>query len=72
MAGNGTEGPGEADFDFIIGTTPDGRILIDFRGMLIDHMKLGQLTALDMAEALVQAVQQAKQGIIVTPDRGAH
>ncbi len=72
MAGNGKHGAGEADFDFIIGTTPDGRILIDFRGMRIDHMKLGQLTALDMAEALVQAVQQAKEGIIVTLDRGVH
>lgn len=69
---DGTEGPGEADFDFVIGTTPDGRVLVDFRGMRIDHMKLGQVTALDMAEALVQAVQQAKEGIIVTLDRGAH
>lgn len=59
----------EADFDFIIGSTPDGRIVVDFRGMRIDHMKLKQDEALEMAEGLVEAVQQAKQGIIISLDR---
>ncbi len=68
----GQHGAEEADFDFIVGTTDDGRVILDFRGMRIDHMKMGQVTALDMAEALVQAVQQAKEGIIATLDRGVH
>ncbi len=67
---DGSQGPEEADFDFIVGTTDDGRVILDFRGMRIDHMKMGQMTALDMAEALVEAVNQAKEGIIVALDRG--
>ena len=69
---NGTQGPAEADFDFVVGSTTDGRIVVDFRGMKIDHMKLKPDMALDMAEALVEAVSQAKEGIIVTLDSGAH
>lgn len=60
----------EADFDFIVGSTSDGRIVVDFRGMKIDHMKLKPEMALDMAEALVEAVSQAKEGVIVTLDKG--
>ncbi len=59
----------EADFDFIVGSTPDGRVLIDFRKMKIDHLKLNQDTALNLAEALCEAVQQAKEGVIVSLDR---
>lgn len=59
----------EADFDFIVGSLPDGRIVIDFRGMRIDHMKLTQHTALYLASTLVEAVQQAKQGVIISLDR---
>ena len=66
---DGTEGPGEADFDFLVGSTPDGRIVLDFRGMKIDHLKLTQLMALDLAESLCEAVGQAKEGIIVSLDR---
>lgn len=66
---NGTERPGEADFDFVIGSMPDGRVVIDFRGMKIDHLKLKQHIALDMAQALVEAVQQAKEGVVITLDR---
>ncbi len=69
MAGNGKHGAGEADFDFLVGSTPDGRIVIDFRGMKIDHMKLKQDVALDLAQGLVEAVQQAKEGVIITLDR---
>lgn len=49
---------------FIVGTLPDGRVLIDFQRML-DHVKLGQDTALDLAETLVEAVRQARQGAIL-------
>ena len=59
----------EADFDFIVGSMPDGRIVLDFRGMKIDHLKLKQDMALDLAESLVEAVQQAKQGFIISLDR---
>ena len=62
---HGTEGPDEADFDFIVGSTPDGRVLLDFRGMKIDHMKMTQDMALNMAEGLVEAVTQARDGIII-------
>ena len=60
--------PDEAKIEFIIGTTPEGRILIDFRTNKIDHLKLDQDMALDMAQALVEAVQQAKAGRIILPD----
>ncbi len=72
MAHNGQHGPDEADFDFIVGSLPDGRVILDFQGMRIDHMKIGQLTALDMAEAIVEAVNQGKEGVIATLDRGVH
>jgi len=61
-----TRADDEAQMDFIVGTTPEGRVLMDFRGMTINHLKLEQDMALNLAEALVQAVQQAKQGIIIT------
>lgn len=67
--GNGSEGPGEADFDFIVGSLPDGRVVLDFRGQKIDHLKLKQHMALNLAEALVEAVNQAKEGVIITLDR---
>lgn len=65
----GEHADGEADFDFIVGSMPDGRIVIDFRGMKIDHLKLTQDMTLEFAEALVEAVQQAKEGLIISLDR---
>ncbi len=61
---DGQHGPGEADFDFIVGTTADQRVLIDFRGMKIDHMKMTDMQALFLAETLVEAAKQVKQGIV--------
>ena len=61
--------PAEADFDFLLGSMPDGRVVLDFRGMKVDHLKLTQDMALNLAEALVEAVQQAKQGIIISTER---
>ena len=49
---------------YVVGSLPDGRALIDFRGRAVDHLKLEQDVALDMAEALVEAVRDARQGII--------
>jgi len=66
---HGNEGPGEADFDFIVGSTPDGRVLLDFRGMQINHLKMTQDVALNLAEGLVEAVNQARQGLVVSLDR---
>ena len=66
---SGEHADDEADFDFIVGSLHDGRVLLDFRGMKIDHLKLKQNTALDLAEALVEAVKQAKEGIIITLER---
>jgi len=59
----------EADFDFAVGSLPDGRVLLDFFGMTVDHLKLNQDMALDLAESLVEAVKMAKQGLIITTER---
>jgi len=44
---------------FVVGTLPDGRVLIDFRMATPDHLKLTQEMALSLAEALVEAAKQA-------------
>ncbi len=59
----------DTDLQFIVGTLPDGRVILDFRLAKIDHLKLKQDVALELAEALVEAVLQAKEGVIVTLDR---
>ncbi len=48
-------------FGFAIGTLHDARVLVDFGGRLVDHMKLDQQEALDFAEGLVHAVHQARE-----------
>ena len=49
---------------FVVGSLPDGRVLIDMRGRAVDHLKLTHEMALEMAEALVDTVRGARQGII--------
>ena len=59
----------DIDFQFVVGTLHDGRVLLDFRMARVDHLKLTQDMALDMAEALVEAVRMAKAGhVIEVPD----
>ena len=54
---------------FIVGTLPDGRVLLDFQTARIDHLKLSREQALDLAEGLVEAARQARQhGRIMLPD----
>lgn len=55
----------EQNFTYLIGTTPDGRVLIDFRGRPIDHLVLTETDALELAEGIMQAVKDARQGIIL-------
>jgi L-asparaginase/Glu-tRNA(Gln) amidotransferase subunit D len=57
---------------FIVGTLPDGRVLIDFRALPVDHLKLTQAQALDLAEGLVEAVRQARQGIVIFTGTDLH
>ena len=61
--------PPDTDLQFIVGTLPDGRVLLDFRMASVDHLKLTRTEALDLAEGLVEAVNQAKEGVIATFDR---
>ncbi len=65
--------PAEGKIDFAVGTTTDGRVLLDFRTNMIDHMKLEPDIALDLAEALVEAALQAKKHgrLVVTPFGGS-
>lgn len=66
---DGTEGPGEADFDFLLGSLPDGRIILDFRGMKIDHLKLTQDRAAELRDGLDEAIKDARQGVLINLDR---
>ena len=59
----------DTDIDFVVGSLPDGRVLLDFRMARVDHLKLTQDMALDLAEGLVEAVNQAREGVIVSLDR---
>ncbi|MCB7130437.1 MAG: hypothetical protein J3T61_12970 [Candidatus Brocadiales bacterium] len=61
--------PPDTNLDYLVGTLPDGRVLLDFRMAKIDHLKLTRTQALDLAEGLVEAVNQAKEGVIATLDR---
>jgi len=47
--------------DFVVGTLPDGRVLLDFRLAKIDHLKLTREQALELAEGLVEAALQASR-----------
>lgn len=51
----------DTDIQFIVGTLPDGRVLLDFRAAKIDHLKLTPTVALELAEGLVEAARQAAQ-----------
>ena len=56
----------DTNLDFLIGTTPDGRVLMDFQLAKVDHLKLTTTQALDLAEGLVEAATQAtKHGRII-------
>ena len=55
---------GDVNIKFCVGTTRDdesGRLLVlfDFRGERVDHLKLTHDTALELAEALVEAARDA-------------
>jgi len=52
---------------FMVGTLPDGRVLVDFKTAKIDHLKLTREQALDLAEGLVEAARQARGGRIILP-----
>lgn len=49
----------DTNLDFVIGTLPDGRVLMDFRMAKVDHLKLTTEQALELAEGLVEATRQA-------------
>ena len=67
----GTHGDQEAGIDFVLGVTTDGRVLIDFRTRMCDHIMLTPDMALELAEYLVETAKLANQrggGILrVTP-----
>lgn len=60
---DGQHGPGEADHQFIVGSTYDGRALLDFRGLKIDHLMLTRDQALNLAETLVDVVRDIDNGV---------
>ena len=51
----------DTDIKFLVGTLPDGRVLLDFRLAKVDHLKLTREQALELAEGLVDAARQAAQ-----------
>ena len=53
--------PDDAKIQFCVSTLHDGRVLIDFLTHMCDHLKMEQDEALDFAEALVEAVTQARK-----------
>ncbi len=55
----------DTELQFLVGTLHDGRVLLDFRSAHVDHLKLTQDMALDLAEGLVEAVTQARQGRVI-------
>ena len=58
----------DTKLEFIVGTLPDGRVLIDFKAAKVDHLKLSATQALELAEGLVEAVNQATQhGRVILP-----
>ena len=61
--------PDDAKIEFCVGTLADGRVLIDFLTHMCDHLTMEQDEALDFAEAIVEAVNQARQfgREIITP-----
>ena len=69
MADNTALPDKDTGLQFLLGTLHDGRILMDFRSAHVDHLKLTRTEALDLAEGLVEAVNQAREGVIATLDR---
>ena len=49
----------DTKLEFVIGTLPDGRVLMDFRMAKVDHLKLTTEQALELAEGLCEAAKQA-------------
>lgn len=64
-------GEGDTQIQFLVGTTPEGEVLLDFR-RLVDHVKLQPNAALELAEGLVDAAKQAAQHgrVIITDPNG--
>lgn len=55
---------GDVNVQFLIGTLPEGRVLIDFR-RFVDHIKLTPDQALELAESIVEASKQAMAGRVI-------
>jgi hypothetical protein len=57
--------PGDVKTTFMVGTLPDEhyphQVLLDFRAERLDHLKLTPETALQLAEALVEAARDVAQ-----------
>lgn len=61
----------DTELQFIVGTLPDGRVVIDLRRD-VDHLKLTREQALELAEGLVEATRQATEhGRIIETGRNA-
>ncbi len=56
--GKGQHGPEEADYEFVLGITDDGRTLFDFCGMRLDHMKLTLEQTKDLRDSLDENIRQ--------------
>jgi len=56
----------DTNIEFAVGTLHDGRVLLDFQMAKVDHLKLSREQALELAEGLVEAVNQAnKHGRVI-------
>ena len=53
----------DTSIKYVVGTLPDGRVVMDFRMAKVDHLKFTREEALELAEGLVEAVNQANAGI---------
>lgn len=63
---------GDQNVQFLLGTLPDGRVLVDFRGTPIDHLKLTPDQALELAEYLVHTAKEARRGRHILVAGGVH
>lgn len=52
----------DTNIKFLVGTLPDGRVLLDFRAQLVDHLKLTPDGARELADGLREAARQADAG----------
>lgn len=55
-------GVSDTNIQFLVGTLPDGRVLLDFRAQRVDHLKLTPTGARELADGLMEAAKQAEGG----------